>query len=207
MFRAPSSNTGGAGAGRARASRTAGPSSQEAVSHVDDDNLMDLERMMQLETLSLGHDHTPVYLGTEPEDKTKSKGSEEALPFVVSDLLESLHDSVGLFQLPPRLPKPKSAATTTTEQEEQAPQEQQPFPEGAEGLYGKLLVHASGKVSLEIDGIRFALEAGEDPADLPHVTACQSVLAIDPEYEQSFELGQINHTFVASPSLSQFLHL
>lgn len=164
--------------------------------------------MMQLETLSLGHDHTPVYLGTEPEDKDKAKAQriEDSQSFSVSDLLEALHGSVGLFQLPPRLPKIKSESAPAVDQEGQPPQEQQ-IPDNAEGLYGKLLVHASGKVSIEIDGVRFALEAGQDPTDLPHVTACQSLLAIDPEYEQSFELAQINHTFVASPSLSQFLPL
>jgi hypothetical protein len=166
---------------------------------------MELERMMQLEALSLGQDHTPVYLGTEAEDKIKHHKNTETLPFAVSDLLESLHGSIGLFQLPPRLPKIKDSADAEKNQEQEQPCPQ--YPDGVEGLYGKLLVHASGKVSLEVDGIRFALEAGEDPTDAPHVTSCQSVVAIDPEYEQSFELGQIHHTFVASPPLSQFLQL
>lgn len=165
---------------------------------------MDLERMMQLEWLNLGQDHTPVYLGAESETKAKKIEDQQPAAFTVSDLLESLHSSVGLFQLPPRLPRVK-AMEPPKETEDGQPIEPAQCPEGSEGLYGKLLVHASGKVSLEIDGIRFALEAGEDPADMPHVSASQSVVAIDPEYEQSFELGQINHTFVASPSLSQFL--
>lgn len=205
MFRAPSTNTGGGGGtGRARGSRAVTPS-PSGLGLADDDNLMELERMMQLEALSLGQDHTPVYLGTEADDKAKKQNNSDSLPFAVSDLLESLHGSVGLFQLPPRLPKIKSAAAMDKDQESEQPAPL--YPDGVEGLYGKLLVHASGKVSLEVDGIYFTLEAGEDPTDAPHVTSCQSVVAIDPEYEQSFELGQIHRTFVASPPLSQFLQL
>lgn len=82
------------------------------------------------------------------------------------------------------------------------------WPLAAEGAYGKLRVHASGRVSLHIPG---------GPASSPttyqavpssvraELTGVQRAVAIDADYGQSFDLGRIEGQVVFMPDISQLI--
>lgn len=126
--------------------------------------------------------------------------SSEALSDKIADNQQLL-----LLQMPLTLPQ-LGDTRLSDNPEDEAPQSTDQWPADVEGEYGKLAIHASGKVSLTINGIRYFLESGCSAVVEPgHVSGCQSVVAIDPEYEQSFELGQIKNCLIASLDISSIL--
>jgi hypothetical protein len=126
--------------------------------------------------------------------------SSETLSDIITDNQQLL-----LLQMPLTLPQ-LEVTRMNDNTEDEAPQPTDQWPADAEGEYGKLAIHASGRVSLMINGIRYFLESGNSAVVEPgHVSGCQSVVAIDPEFEQSFELGQIKHSLIASLDISSIL--
>lgn len=160
----------------------------------DETRTIDLEKMIQLERLALGDDYAPVNISCGPPGDALQE------PVAPIDVLEA-SGQIFVFQLPLRIPEPARPAPA----QEGAQPASDEWPEGVEGEFGKLLVHESGRLSLEVNGIRFFLELGNNPSDISHVSGSQSIVAIDHDYEQSFELGQVSNTFVASLDLAQCL--
>lgn len=97
-----------------------------------------------------------------------------------------------LFQMPPILPTLAAHSSQTGT-----------WPATAQGRYGKLRRYKSGKVVMVLEnGVEFCVNPSID-AD-PHNTC---VLAIDPEFAQSFNLGPIEAKFVCTPDFAKFQKL
>lgn len=154
--------------------------------------MLDLEKVIDLERLELGDEHCPVHIAATPLDKMLREDTTTVKPV---DIMQ-IPGQIFLIQMP-TLPALQTAAGGEGDEAPQEPKSDD-IPEGTEGEYGTLCEHESGRLSLLINGIRYFLELGSNPADLPHVDGSQTVVAIDPEYEQSFELGQVHNTFVGS---------
>lgn len=197
-----SGRVGGSGRGGFSGRSRGGASS--AVSQmsgpVEEGSLFDLDRLIDMESLDLGEDYCPVYISADCDKKKAMEGESTAR---LSDLLET-DDGVFLLQLPSALPAIEAQEKEQVELQEN----EETKPEiPVEGEIGRLLFHQSGKVTLEINGIRYTLETAEGLSDLPHITGAQSIVAIDPEYEQSFELADVRHTLLGSLDFSSALHL
>lgn len=155
-----------------------------------------------MESLELGEDHCPVHIAA-PSPSNDLVKSPETLSDIIAD-----NQQILLIQMPSELPKLENTRMSIGEGEtaEEAPQPSAHWPAESEGEYGSLAIHASGRVSLTINGIRYFLESGNSAVvEQGHVAGCQSVVAIDPEYEQSFELGQIKNALIASLDISSIL--
>lgn len=194
---------GGGGGGRGRANAQGNAASSAGNNYGDDDgNMCDLEKIINIERLQLGEEHCPVHIQPNHADSVMDTDVKPA------DVLED-PEGLFLFQLPKTLPALQNMNESASEETEGNENNQQnkkdSWPESVEGQYGKLFVHASGKLTMEINGIRYDLDCGLNPADSPHVSGSQAIVAIDPEYEQSFELGPIKNTFIASLDLSSCL--
>jgi len=165
-------------------------------SHIfeDETEVMDLDKIISLESIDLGEDFCPVNIAC--PDANKIIVGESTARAV--DILQN-PGQLFLIQLPTFIPEiEKAEPEAEANLEALVAESKEALPEGTEGEYGTLCVHESGKLSLIVNGVRFFLESGSNLADLPHVSGSQSIVAIDPEYEQSFELGSVSHTFVAT---------
>lgn len=78
------------------------------------------------------------------------------------------------------------------------------WPLGAEGHYGRLCVHASGRVSLVVNGHRYhAVPSTLLPA--PPSPTISRLVAVDAEHGRSFDFGSISHHLVFIPQIDQLL--
>ncbi|PJF18341.1 hypothetical protein PSACC_01833 [Paramicrosporidium saccamoebae] len=76
------------------------------------------------------------------------------------------------------------------------------WPTTAEGLYGKIQRHASGRLSLLVNGQQFTAVPS---TTRPELTGIRRAVAIDTEYEQSFDLGQLSDHLVFVPHIEQLI--
>ena len=132
-----------------------------------------------------------------------------------------------LFQLPACMPAPAddgNAVTTPTVssplsagEEERAMdieafrslqttdlQHKPSWPANAEGYYGKLRIHASGRMTLQVDDQTMEATPSTVRAD---VMGVRRAVAIDPDYEQSFDMGPVEEALIFVPSLDRLLQL
>lgn len=108
-----------------------------------------------------------------------------------------------LFQMPPVLPtilssSSEGSATSTNESAEK-------WSSGAQGRYGKLRRYKSGRITMILEnGVEFLVNPSiEDSSDAKNT----SVLAIDPEFAQAFNLGPVESKFVCVPEFDKFQKL
>lgn len=85
---------------------------------------------------------------------------------------------------------------------QQLARSQSQWPLNAEGHYGKLRVHASGRLSLLINGQAYTALPS---TTCPDVMGTQRAVAIDTEYGQSFDLGTIQQSLLFTPQLEHLL--
>ena len=78
------------------------------------------------------------------------------------------------------------------------------WPVSAEGFYGKLRVHASGRISLLVNGATCRVLPSSS-SSFHSGSSSQRVVAIDSDYQQSFDLGSISSQFVFVPTLNYLL--
>lgn len=107
-----------------------------------------------------------------------------------------------LFQMPPVLPtiisSNESNQNSTNESAEK-------WSSGAQGRFGKLRRYKSGRITMVLEnGVEFLVNPSiEDASDAKNT----SVLAIDPEFAQSFNLGPVEGKFVCVPEFDKFQKL
>lgn len=109
-----------------------------------------------------------------------------------------------LFQMPPVLPTLDNTAhdnTTASSSCEYA----EKWPSNAQGRYGKLCRYKSGRIAMILEnGVEFLVNPSiENSSDAQNT----SVIAIDSEFAQSFNLGQIEGKFVCVPEFDRFQKL
>lgn len=187
--------TGGVSAHHSGTSRFGRGSSSAATSYADgryeeDGDVLDLEKVIDLERLELGDEYCPVHIAAPDTDKMSGVRA----TVTAADIIK-IPGQIILLQMPTSLP---ALQTTSEAMDEDHAVKTDDISEGTEGEYGKLCVHESGRLSLLVNGIRYWIELGCNPADVSHVGGSQTFVAIDPEYEQSFELGQVHNTLVGS---------
>lgn len=84
----------------------------------------------------------------------------------------------------------------------EATQRSTSWPLNAEGYYGKLRIHKSGQVSILVNGRVYMAS----PSTVrPEITGICRVVAIDADYEQSFDLGTILENVIFIPTIEQLL--
>lgn len=106
-----------------------------------------------------------------------------------------------LFQMPPVLPTLLNSNNENNEQTASNDSAEK-WPAGAQGRYGKLRRYKSGRITIILEnGVEFLVNPSIDNAADAQNT---SVLAIDPEFAQSFNLGQIEGKFVCVPEFDKF---
>lgn len=105
-----------------------------------------------------------------------------------------------LFQMPPILPSLLNHQHTIPSSDH-PPVEAEKWPSTAQGRYGKLRRYKSGRITMVLEnGVEFIINSSIESAD----TKNTSLLAIDPEFGQSFNLGPIQGKFVAIPDFDKF---
>lgn len=190
------SGRGGAGSIRGPGSGRAAATAQSSSTFADDDEVVQLEKMISNVSMELGQDFCPVHIyaapKTEPVAETETPNAGEII---------QNPGQLFLIQMPSRLPVLEEKAMEV-EGEEGKRIVADGWQEGTEGEYGKLCIHASGRVSMLINGMRYFLDPNVSASCSSTAAGSQSVVAIDPEYEQSFELGQVNNTFIANLDLA-----
>lgn len=108
-----------------------------------------------------------------------------------------------LFQMPPVLPTLLNTANANTEASSSETAEK--WPSNAQGRYGKLRRYKSGRITMVLEnGVEFLVNPSIDNSAEAQNT---SVLAIDPEFAQSFNLGQVEGKFVCVPEFDKFQKL
>jgi hypothetical protein len=122
--------------------------------------------------------------------------SSETTPLPASNITTNFDPTASnnlfLFQMPPILP---SLAKFPTEPSIEA----EKWPAEAQGRYGRLRRYKSGKMVLVLEnGTEFAVNPSVESANC----ANSSVLAIDPEFAQSFNLGALSGRFVCTPNFN-----
>lgn len=75
-----------------------------------------------------------------------------------------------------------------------------PWPAAAHGYLGKIQRFASGRVTLTVGQIEYALSLSS-----PSRACVQNLLAVDSEYNQAFDIGTISHQLVAVPDIEGLL--
>lgn len=134
----------------------------------------------------------PIALGVSSEKELLESGFRRN--FVEDFDPEQLY----LFQLPPVLPsivnhQPAPVSFTDTSEK---------WPLTAQGRYGRMRRYKSGKITLVLEnGIEFLVNQSIQSSSEAQMT---SVLVIDPEFSQSFNLGPIRDKFVCSPDFEKF---
>ena len=113
-----------------------------------------------------------------------------------------------LFQMPPVLPTLLNTATATdnaNNEQTSANDSAEKWSSSAQGRYGKLRRYKSGRITMILEnGVEFLLNPSIDNSSDAQNT---SVLAIDPEFAQSFNLGQVEGKFVCVPEFDKFQKL
>jgi hypothetical protein len=146
-------------------------------------------------------------------DERIVEGSELLKPVALSDTrkesdffthFEPENGKMFLFQMPPVLPTLDNTAhdnTTASSSCEYA----EKWPLNAQGRYGKLRRYKSGRIAMILEnGVEFLVNPSiENSSDAQNT----SVIAIDSEFAQSFNLGQIEGKFVCVPEFDRFQKL
>lgn len=122
---------------------------------------------------------------------------------VNSQAKDDLKKGLILLQLPPVLPRLAQATESDVNPETVSgmfdlPQADR-WPKSAQGRLGKLRKYKSGRMVLELTN-GFCMDV------TPSVSAdakLMNILAIDPEFGQSFNLGQVEQHFVCTPDLEE----
>ena len=112
------------------------------------------------------------------------------------------NDKLFLFQMPPVLPTllNHSSATSTLVSSDLA--EADKWPATAQGRYGKLRRYKSGRMVFILEnGVQFLVSSSSEFGSEAQNT---NVLAIDPEFGQSFNLGPVLQKFVCIPEFEKF---
>lgn len=106
-----------------------------------------------------------------------------------------------LFQMPPVLPTLLNTSNDTISTNESS----EKWPSNAQGRYGKLRRYKSGRITMTLEnGVEFLVNPSIENFSEAQNT---SVLAIDPEFAQSFNLGQVEGKFVCVPEFDKFQKL
>lgn len=104
-----------------------------------------------------------------------------------------------LFQMPPVLP---SLLNHTQSEPSSSDSSAEKWPTTAQGHYGKLRRYKSGRLVMILDnGVEFVLNSSIESASEAQNT---SILTIDPEFGQSFNLGSVQAKLVAVPEFEKF---
>lgn len=112
-----------------------------------------------------------------------------------------LTEGLILLQLPPVLPRMAAASATELAPETisgmfDLPQAEH-WPPSVQGRYGKLKKYRSGRMTLELlNGFEMELAPSVEKEKLINL------VAVDAEFGQSFNLGQVENHFVCTPHLS-----
>lgn len=114
-------------------------------------------------------------------------------------------DKLFLFQMPPVLPTllNHTAAPSASISSDLAEAER--WPSTAQGRYGKLRRYKSGRLVLILEnGVEFLVSPSSEAGNEAQNT---NILAIDPEFGQSFNLGPVQQKFVCVPEFEKFQKL
>ncbi len=175
------------------------PSSSSSSSlAASSESAVGLVELIKHEAENMGEENCPVYIAAD------SAGFATNMDIDIKpvDILNSSEHFI-LFQLPVILPEINSKVDIDVEAETEKKTEE--WPESIEGEYGSLCIHESGRLSLLVNDVRYFLDLGNNPFDTNRFIGAQSIVAIDPEYEQSFELGQIQNSFIGSIDLESII--
>lgn len=113
------------------------------------------------------------------------------------------NDKLFLFQLPPVLPTLLNHTPSSPSSSDLA--EADRWPASAQGRYGKLRRYKSGRLVLILEnGVEFLVSSSSESLKEAQTT---NILAIDPEFGQSFNLGPVHQKFVCIPEFDKFQKL
>lgn len=114
------------------------------------------------------------------------------------------NDKLLLFQMPPVLPTLlNNSATASSSSSSSDLAEADKWPVNAQGRYAKLRRYKSGRLVLVLEnGVEFVVAPSSD-AEAQNT----NVMAIDPEFGQSFNLGPVQQKFVCVPEFDKFQKL
>ena len=77
-----------------------------------------------------------------------------------------------------------------------------PWPASAHGYLGKIQRFASGRITMAVGEIEYALSMSSSSK-----SCVQNLLAVDSEYNQAFDIGTISHQLVAVPNIEKLLSM
>ncbi len=135
-----------------------------------------------------------IETGLSPVIVNAKPSKEEYKPALTEGLL--------LLQLPPILPRMTAASAAEIAPESisgmfDLPQAEH-WPSSVQGRYGKLKQYRSGRITLELlNGFEMELTPSIEEERL------MSLVAVDAEFGQSFNLGPVEHHFVCTPDLDK----
>ena len=113
------------------------------------------------------------------------------------------NDKLLLFQMPPVLPTLLNNSATASSSTSSDLAEADKWPVSAQGRYAKLRRYKSGRLVLVLEnGVEFVVAPSSD-AEAQNT----NVMAIDPEFSQSFNLGPVQQKFVCVPEFDKFQKL
>lgn len=115
------------------------------------------------------------------------------------------NDKLFLFQMPPVLPTLLNHTNSQNINISSDLAEAEKWPSTAQGRYGKLRRYKSGRLVLILEnGVEFLVSPSSEAGNEAQNT---NVLAIDPEFGQSFNLGPVQQKFVCVPEFEKFQKL
>ena len=113
------------------------------------------------------------------------------------------NDKLLLFQMPPVLPTLLNNSATASSSSSSDLAEADKWPVSAQGRYAKLRRYKSGRLFLVLEnGVEFVVAPSSDVE-----AQNTNVMAIDPEFGQSFNLGPVQQKFVCVPEFDKFQKL
>lgn len=108
-----------------------------------------------------------------------------------------------LFQMPPILPTPLATPEGSSKD-----QQAEKWPSAAQGRYGKLRRYKSGRIALVLEnGVEFSISSSVESYTNTDAPTNSSLIAIDPEFAQCFNIGTIDSKLVCTPEFERFQKL
>lgn len=191
-----SANSGGLISARSLSSRSSHSSSSASASNPLSDSVPIEDEFSSEATIA--EEQTDNLL--KPVVLIKKDQSSSSSSFVDFD-----SDKLFLFQMPPILPTLLNHQTESSSSTSSPSTSCSSWPASAQGRYGKLRRYKSGRLVLILENsVEFLLNSSIESATEAQNTC---VLAIDPEFGQSFNLGAVQAKFVAVPEFEKFQKL